>query len=167
MLFLLLFILISFIFIHIDVVGRITIYWIKYPTRSKHIRIFAFKWLRLRKWNALSCFTDSVAIMRNQVSYCMPCTRLIFIRPFGKTDVLCHGNVRPSLRPSVRPSVRPGFPDFSSTCFEISIWNLVYTFSRWHNMSSLSCITIGSLWPSLQPKVGQTHFWQSWPHKSR
>ena len=55
------------------------------------------------------------------------------------------------------PSVRPCFPDFSSTCFEISIWNLVYTFSRWHDMSSLSC-TIGSFWPSLQPKVGQTHF---------
>ena len=67
----------------------------------------------------------------------------------------------------VRPSVRPRFPDFSSTCFEISIWNLVYTFSRWHDMSSLSCITIGSLWPSLQPKVGQTYFLQSWPHKSR
>ena len=65
----------------------------------------------------------------------------------------------------VRPSVRPRFPDFSSTCFEISIWNLVYTFSRWHDMSSLSCITIGSLWPSLQPKVGQTYFLQSWPHK--
>ena len=73
----------------------------------------------------------------------------------------------PSVRLSVCPSVRPGFPDFSSTCFEISIWNLVYTFSRWHDMSSLSCMTIGSLWPSLQPKVGQTHFLQSWPHKSR
>ena len=68
---------------------------------------------------------------------------------------------------SVRPSVRPRFPDFSSTCFEISIWNLVYTFSRWHDMSSLSCITIGPCWPSLPPKVGQTHFLQSWPHKSR
>ena len=79
-------------------------------------------------------------------------------------------SVRPSVRlsvcPSVRPSVRPRFPDFSSTCFEISIWNLVYAFSRWH-MSSLSCITIGSIWPSLQPKVGQTYFLQSWPHKSR
>ena len=73
----------------------------------------------------------------------------------------------PSVCPSVRPSVRPRFPDFFSTCFEISIWNLVYTFSRWHDMSSLSCITIGSLWPSLQPKVGQTYFFQSWPHKSR
>ena len=59
---------------------------------------------------------------------------------------------------SVRPSVRLRFPDLSSTCFEISIWILVYTFSRWHDMSSLSCITIGSFWPSLQPKVGQTHF---------
>ena len=91
----------------------------------------------------------------------------VFIRPFEKRDVLCRGNVRPSVCPSVRPSVRPRFPDFSSTCFEISIWNLVYTFSRWHDMSSLSCITIGSFWPSLQPKVGQTHFLQSWPHKSR
>ena len=70
-----------------------------------------------------------------------------------------------SVRLSVRPSVRPRFPVFSSTCFEISIWNLVYTFSRWHDMSSLSCNTIGSLWPSLQPKVGQTYFLQSWPDK--
>ena len=88
-----------------------------------------------------------------------------------KTGVLCPGNVRPSVRPSVCPSVHlsvcPRFPDFSSTCFEISIWNLVYTFSRWHDMSSLSCITIGTLWSSLQPKVGQTNFLQSWPHKSR
>ena len=59
------------------------------------------------------------------------------------------------------------FRTFYSTCFEISIWNLVYTFSRWHDMSSLSCITIGLLWPSLEPKVGQTYFLQSWPHKSR
>ena len=73
----------------------------------------------------------------------------------------------PSVCPSVRPSVRPSFPDFFSTCFKISIWNLVYAFSRWHDMSSLSFITIGSLWPSLQPKVGQTQFLQSWPYKSR
>ena len=96
---------------------------------------------------------------------------VLFIRPFEKRDVLCRGNVRPtvcpSVRLSVRPSVRPCFPDFSSTCFEIPIWNLVYTFSRWHDMSSLSCITIGLIWPSLQPKVGQTYFLQSRPHKSR
>ena len=73
----------------------------------------------------------------------------------------------PSVCPSVRPSVRPSFPGFFSTCFEISIWNLVYAFSRWHDMSSLSFIKIGSLWPSLQPKVGQTQFLQSWPYKSR
>ena len=73
----------------------------------------------------------------------------------------------PSVCPSVRLSVRPSFPDFFSTCFEISIWNLVYAFSRWHDMSSLSFITIGSLWPSLQPKVGQTQFLQLWPYKSR
>ena len=34
------------------------------------------------------------------------------------------------------PSVRPSFPDFFSTCFEISIWNLVYAFSRWHDQSA-------------------------------
>ena len=35
----------------------------------------------------------------------------------------------------VRPSVRV-FRTFLQ-CFEISIWNLVYTLSRWHDMSSL------------------------------
>ena len=69
--------------------------------------------------------------------------------------------------PSVCPSVRQSFPDFFSTCFEISIWNLVYAFTRWHHMSSLSFITIGSLWPSLQPNKGQTQFLKSWPYKSR
>ena len=81
-----------------------------------------------------------------------------FIRPFEKRMYY-------AMAMSVRPSVRPSFPDFFSTCFEISIWNLVYAFSRWHDMSSLSFITIGSLWPSLQPKVDQ--FLQSWPYKSR
>ena len=94
--------------------------------------------------------------------------KLHFYTPVWKTGRIMPWqcpSVRLSVRLSVRPSVRPRFPDFSSTCFEISIWNLVYTFSRWHDMSSLSCITIGSLWPSLQPKVGQTYFLQSWPHK--
>ena len=89
-----------------------------------------------------------------------------FYTPVWKTERIMPSQC-PSVRLSVRPSVRPRFPDFSSTCFEISIWNLVYAFSRWHDMSSLSCITIGSIWPSLQPKVGQTYFLQSWPHKSR
>ena len=84
----------------------------------------------------------------------------LFIRPFEKRTYY-------AMAMSVRPSVRPSFPDFFSTCFEISIWNLVYALSRWHDMSSLSFITIGSLWPSLQPKVGQTQFLQSWPYKSR
>ena len=89
---------------------------------------------------------------------------VFFIRPFEKRTYYA---MAMSVRLSVRPSVRPSFPDFFSTCFEISIWNLVYAFSRWHDMSSLSFITIGSLWPSLQPKVGQTQFLQSWPYKSR
>ena len=68
---------------------------------------------------------------------------------------------------SVCPSVCPSFLDFFSTCFQISFSNLVYTFSRWHDMSSLSFIIVGSLGLSLQPKVGQTHFLQSWTRKSR
>ena len=43
-----------------------------------------------------------------------------------------------SIRPSVRLSIRPSFPDFFSTCFD-----------------------------SLQPKVGQTQFLQTWTYKSR
>ena len=97
-------------------------------------------------------------------SMTFPASFLLFICPFEKRTYYA---MTMSVRLSVRPSVRPSFPDFFSTCFEISIWNLVYAFSRWHDMSSLSFITIGSLRPSLQPKVGQTQFLQSWPYKSR
>ena len=86
---------------------------------------------------------------------------------FFSWDQAAPGRIMPWRCPSVRPSVRPSFPDFFWTCFEISIWNLVYAFSGWHDMSSLSLITIVSLWSSLQPKVGQTQFLQSWPYKSR
>ena len=61
-------------------------------------------------------------------------------------------------RPSVRLSVRPCVFSGLFFRFGILIWNLVCTFSRWHDMSSLSFITMMSLWPTLQPKVGQTHF---------
>ena len=49
------------------------------------------------------------------------------------------------------------FPGIFSTCFEISVWNLVYTCSRWCYTSSSSFIPIGTLWPTLQPKIGQSH----------
>ena len=69
-------------------------------------------------------------------------------------------SVRPSVCPSVRPSVRPLFPNFSSTCFEISIWNLVYAFSRWHDMSSLSCIRMAmSVRPSEFPGLFFNMLW--------
>ena len=82
-----------------------------------------------------------------------------------KMDILCQGNVHLSICPSICLSVSPFIrvlQTFFSTCFEISIWNLVYAFSRWHDMSSLSLITIGSLRPTLQLKVGQTHFLRSY-----
>ena len=56
---------------------------------------------------------------------------------------------------SVRLSVRV-FRTFL-TRFEISIWNFVYTFGRWHNRSSLSFIAIRWLWTTLQPKEGPMH----------
>ena len=112
----------------------------------------------------LQCSPDPFLIHTSQSSNFRRCVMCIFIRPFEKRTYYA---MAMSVRLSVRPSVRPSFPDFFSTCFKISIWNLVYAFSRWHDMSSLSFITIGSLWPSLQAKVGQTQFLQSWPYKSR
>ena len=54
--------------------------------------------------------------------------------------------------------------------------NLVYTSGRWCDISSLNFIAMRSLWPSLQPKIGQIHFlhmassiiwilqiWHFWP----
>ena len=82
-----------------------------------------------------------------------------FYTPVWKT-----GRIMPWQCPSVRPSVHV-FRTFLQHA-------LRYQFETWYihsvgGTSSLSCITIGSFWPSLQPKVGQTHFLQSWPHKSR
>ena len=49
------------------------------------------------------------------------------------------------------------FPDFFCTCCEISVWNLAYTSSGWCHTSSSSFIPIWTLWPTLQPKIGQSH----------
>ena len=49
------------------------------------------------------------------------------------------------------------FRAFFSSCFEISIWNVVYTCSTWCYTSSSSFIPIGTLWPTLEPKIGQSH----------
>ena len=55
------------------------------------------------------------------------------------------------------PSQREVFRTFFCTCCEISVWNLAYTFSGWCHTSSLSFIPIWTLWPTLQPKIGQSH----------
>ena len=44
-----------------------------------------------------------------------------FYTPVWKTDVLCYGNVRPSVRLSVRPSVRPS--EFSGLFFNV-LWDI-------------------------------------------
>ena len=126
---------------------------------GNHFHVADFK-------NAISNAKNEIKQQQNKVNWChgSQLGSIFFIRPFEKRTYYA---MAMSVRLSVRPSVRPSFPDFFSTCFEISISNLVHAFSRWHDMSSLSFITIGSLWLSLQPKVGQTQFLQSWPYKSR
>ena len=54
------------------------------------------------------------------------------------------------------PSQRKVFRTFC-TCFGISVWHLAYTSSGWCHTSSSSFIPIWTLWPTLQPKVGQSH----------
>ena len=52
---------------------------------------------------------------------------------------------------------REKFSGLFCTCFEISVWNLAYTSSGLYHTSSLSFIPIWTLWPTLQPKIGQSH----------
>ena len=49
------------------------------------------------------------------------------------------------------------FSGLFCTCSEISVWNLAYTSSGWCHTSSSSFIPIWTLWPTLQPKIGQSH----------
>ena len=49
------------------------------------------------------------------------------------------------------------FSGLFCTCCDISVWNLAYTFSGWCHTSSSSFIPIWTLWPTLQPKIGQSH----------
>ena len=47
---------------------------------------------------------------------------------------------------------------------------LRYQFETWymHSIGGTTCFlwVSSEFWPALRPKVQQTHFWQSWPHKS-
>ena len=71
-----------------------------------------------------------------------------FYTPVWKTDILCCSNVCLSAFSGL----------FFNMLWDINLKLGIYTCGRWHDMSSLSCIAIGSFWPSLQPKVGQSHF---------
>ena len=50
------------------------------------------------------------------------------------------------------------FCSLFSTCFEIWIWNLVNTFSMWHDTSRLRFIAIWSLGPSLHAAVSYINY---------
>ena len=56
----------------------------------------------------------------------------------------------------LEPSQWKVFRTFFCTC-EISVWNLAYTSSGWYHTSNSSFIPIWTLWPTLQPKIGQSH----------
>ena len=61
----------------------------------------------------------------------------VFIRPFEKRDVLCRGNVRPSVCPSVCPSVRPSVRVFRTFLQHA----LRYQFETWyiHSVGGTTC----------------------------
>ena len=62
---------------------------------------------------------------------------IVFIRPFEKRDVLCRGNVRPSVCPSVCPSVRPSVRVFRTFLQHA----LRYQFETWymHSVGGTTC----------------------------
>ena len=81
-----------------------------------------------------------------------------------------NGRIMPWQCPCARPSIRLSFRlsvRVFRTCFQ---HDLRYQFETWFKCLVGGTIcrawVIGSLWPTLQPKVYQTHFLQSWPHKS-
>ena len=83
--------------------------------------IFDIHVLLLFMWTCIICI---------MITFCYsPCMKfaqihIAFYTPVWKTDVLCRGNVRPSVCPSVRPSVRPsGFSGFSGLFFNM-LWDI-------------------------------------------
>ena len=70
-------------------------------------------------------------------TFLMQCGVWFFIRPFEKRDVLCRGNVRPSVCPSVCPSVRPSVRVFRTFLQHA----LRYQFETWyiHSVGGTTC----------------------------
>ena len=71
------------------------------------------------------------------IQYKEPQVTTLFIRPFEKRDVLCRGNVRPSVCPSVCPSVRPSVRVFRTFLQHA----LRYQFETWyiHSVGGTTC----------------------------
>ena len=67
-------------------------------------------------------------------------------------------------RERVDLSASKKFSGHFCTFYEISIWNLVYTFDRQCQTSTYNFITIRLLWPTLKPKMGKScFFFHLWP----
>ena len=99
-------------------------------------------------------------------------SKVLFIRPFQKRTYYVRPTVRLSVCLSVRLSVCP--PSVRQSSLDFFQHALRCQFETWymHSVGGTTwrvwiVITIGSFWPSLQPKVGQTQFLQSWPYKWR
>ena len=78
-----------------------------------------------------ACSNVPSHFLQNLSKFCL------FIRPFEKRDVLCRGNVRPSVCPSVCPSVRPSVRVFRTFLQHA----LRYQFETWyiHSVGGATC----------------------------
>ena len=83
-----------------------------------------------------------------QVACCLP----LDISPF-----LCKNIIFRILAIFLHVWIFQSFAGLFSTCFEISLWNLVYSCSSWCYTLSSCIIPIWTLWHTLQPKIGQSH----------
>ena len=91
-----------------------------------NIQLYLFK-----KMYFLHVVCKMVILFKPQSTICL------FIRPFEKRDVLCRGNVRPSVCPSVCPSVRPSVRVFRTFLQHA----LRYQFEAWyiHSVGGTTC----------------------------
>ena len=93
------------------------------------------------------------------ISYCflspLPCT-IPFISPW----LIAECNMLMSYYMNVYHMYYMAIKLFSlslSLSLSLSVWNVVYICSRWCYTSRSSFIPIGTLWPTLPQKIGQSH----------
>ena len=79
-------------------------------------------------------------------------TKIAICVLLDKSSVFCKSLILEFWRFCLRGLNYSKFSGLSSTCFDITICNLVYTCSRPCDISSSSFIAIGRIWPNLHKK---------------